>query len=68
MLDRLSPGYAIVSVGARNPFGLPSPEVLKRLRDRGIAVYRTDRNGALSLTFGERIRIQGERWSSGRGS
>jgi len=67
MLESLRPRYAIVSVGARNPFGLPSPRVLQRLRDQGIAVYRTDRDGALTVTLGDPVRVRAERWSAGTG-
>jgi competence protein ComEC len=41
------PGVAVVSVAARNSFGLPSSSVLDRLRESGAKVYRTDRNGAV---------------------
>ncbi len=41
------PRFAVVSVGARNPFRHPGPEVLARLSDAGARVYRTDRDGAV---------------------
>ena len=68
LLERLQPRHAVISVGHRNPFGLPRTEVVERLRDRGIAVYRTDRDGALTVSLGARVRVHGERWRSGRGS
>ena len=37
----------MVSVGARNPFRHPAPEVLARLTDAGARLYRTDRDGAV---------------------
>jgi competence protein ComEC len=50
------PRLAILSVGARNPFGHPSPEVLSRLHGSGALVLRTDRDGTVEIaTDGARI-------------
>lgn len=46
-LARLEPRAAVISVGARNRYGHPAPAVLDRLARRGIAVYRTDRDGSV---------------------
>jgi competence protein ComEC len=43
------PRVAFISVGARNTFGHPRREILKRLEDSGVAVYRTDLNGAVTF-------------------
>lgn len=45
-LDAVSPVICFFQTG-KNNYGHPSPEVIKRCTDRGIAVYRTDRQGAL---------------------
>jgi DNA internalization-related competence protein ComEC/Rec2 len=45
-IDAVSPSIAIISVGKNNPFAHPSPQVLRRLRSRRIAVLRTDCEGA----------------------
>ncbi len=50
-LDRLRPACAVISVGARNPYGHPAPEVLGRLLRRGIAVHRTDRAGTITFAI-----------------
>ena len=68
MVRRLRPRIAVASVGARNPFGLPRDEVIARLRASGAAVYRTDRDGAVTVTLSGRRTVRGERWSSGSGS
>ena len=68
LLDAIEPRHAVISVGWRNRFGLPSSEVLGRYRNRQIAVYRTDRDGALTIDAGSRIRVRAERWSAGRGA
>jgi competence protein ComEC len=59
-LDELRPQDAVISVGARNTYGHPAPEVLARLAARGIRVYRTDRSGTITLeSDGQRVRIDG---------
>lgn len=49
-LDEVSPHYAIISVGENNYFGHPHPDVISRLMDRRISVYRTDTSGAIEIT------------------
>ncbi len=46
----VSPGYALIPVGARNRYGHPDPAVLARLARAGAHVYRTDRDGTVTLT------------------
>lgn len=48
-LDAASPRLALISAGARNSFGLPSPETISRLRKRGVSVCRTDLNGTIQV-------------------
>ncbi|WP_137788825.1 DNA internalization-related competence protein ComEC/Rec2 [Bacillus sp. E(2018)] len=48
-LDSFSPRYGIISAGENNLYGHPALEVLKRLRDRGIVIYRTDEDGDISI-------------------
>jgi competence protein ComEC len=64
-LRAVGPRVAVVSVGARNPYGHPSPETLARLEAAGATVYRTDRDGAVVLeTDGRALTARG--WASGR--
>ena len=46
-VSEVGPDAALISVGAKNSFGHPSPEVLSRLQEQTGAgnVYRTDLNG-----------------------
>jgi len=43
-LDKVQPQEVIISVG-KNSYGHPSPDVLARLAERGIAIQRTDLQG-----------------------
>lgn len=47
LLDTVMPRAAVVQAGYRNPHGHPHPAVLARYAERGIAVWRTDQQGAL---------------------
>lgn len=57
-LHRLKPQIAVFSVGFDNPFRLPSGQVLKRYRDLGVKIYRTDHHGAITIsTDGDKIEV-----------
>jgi len=49
-LDELQPHAAVISVGRRNTYGHPAPEVVERLAQHGIRVFRTDRDGTITFT------------------
>ncbi|HYL21950.1 MAG TPA: DNA internalization-related competence protein ComEC/Rec2 [Gemmatimonadales bacterium] len=58
-LDELAPREAVISVGRRNRYGHPTPEVLGRLARHGIAVLRTDERGTITFStdgHGARLR------------
>lgn len=50
---RLSPRIALISVGRSNRFGHPSPLVVERYAREGARVFRTDRDGAVTLVWEE---------------
>lgn len=51
-----APRVAVVSAGFRNRFGHPHPEVLERYLLQGSLVFRTDRDGAVTVsTDGSRV-------------
>ncbi len=46
----MRPRAAIISSGAGNNYGHPSPETLARLRSNGVQTYRTDLDGDITVT------------------
>ena len=48
-LDTIAPTYALISCGQGNSYGHPTAEVLQRLQERGIQMYRTDLQGTVVL-------------------
>jgi competence protein ComEC len=57
-LERVEPTYAILSVGERNIGRLPHLEVLKRYQQLGSRIFRTDKDGAITVvTDGEKIEV-----------
>lgn len=45
------PSVAVISAGETNRFGHPHPEVVERLKRRGITIYSTGENGAITYRF-----------------
>jgi competence protein ComEC len=46
-LETVAPHLALISVGERNVYHHPHHEVIDRLRQRNVPVYRTDASGAI---------------------
>lgn len=58
-LREAAPEYAVISVGEENTYGHPTQEVLSRLRDAEVEVYRTDLQGTVVCTSdGEHVSFQ----------
>lgn len=58
-LSRVSPREAVICVGKDNSFGHPTSQVLRRLKSRGIKIYRTDLDGTiLYLSNGREHRVE----------
>ncbi|HSS40388.1 MAG TPA: DNA internalization-related competence protein ComEC/Rec2, partial [Polyangia bacterium] len=51
LLDALAPRVAVMSLGWRNQFHFPAPEVVARYAARGIRTLRTDRDGAITVAL-----------------
>lgn len=49
LLDATTPEAAVISVGEENSYGHPGQATLDRLKERNIAVYRTDLEGTITI-------------------
>jgi competence protein ComEC len=49
LLDAVEPELAVVSLGWRNQFHFPAPEVLARYAAHAARALRTDRDGAVTV-------------------
>lgn len=58
LLNAADPRYAAISVGASNPFGHPHRETMELLNKHGVKVYRTDRDGSITIeTDGKSVTV-----------
>lgn len=46
-LDKVSAQDAIISVGSKNSYGHPTQEVLTKLKNRAVRIWRTDQDGTV---------------------
>ena len=57
-LERLRPDVVVFSCGRENRYGHPAPAVLRRVRDRGATVFRTDEDGEVVVeTDGKALEV-----------
>jgi competence protein ComEC len=57
-LAAVHPLVAVISAGEDNPYGHPNAELLERLKDAGVRILRTDRDGAVHvMTDGKQLEI-----------
>jgi len=49
LLDRIHPQLAVISVGAGNPYGHPTPSTLSTLAAHQVPILRTDEDGAVII-------------------
>ncbi len=54
LLDRIRPRLAVISVGADNPYGHPTPGTLATLGAHGVPTLRTDLDGTIEIDVGRR--------------
>jgi competence protein ComEC len=59
LLAAIGAHAAVISVGARNRFGHPHPTTLAALAAAGARVFRTDEDGAVTVTTdGDRLEVR----------
>jgi competence protein ComEC len=60
-LAAVAPRIAVFTVGYRNRFGHPAPDVLDRYAALGARIQRSDADGAVLLRFGPQLAVHGWR-------
>jgi competence protein ComEC len=70
-MEAVDPDYAVISCSGDNSYGHPHAEVLNRLREMGVSVFRTDEQGSIVATSnGDTITwncAPDESWKAGEG-
>lgn len=56
-LDKINPKIALIGVGKNNKFGHPSNDVIQRLKDKNVKIYRTDMNGEINISVSKQGKI-----------
>ena len=68
-LEQVNPEYVVISCGEGNSYGHPHAEVMNRLRELGIQVFRTDEQGTVvAMSDGSSISFNvpaSESWKAG---
>ncbi|MFD0868750.1 MBL fold metallo-hydrolase [Paenibacillus residui] len=63
-LDLVDPTYAVIQSGQDNKYGHPASEVLDRLTNKGIEIYRNDLQGNIIFTSnGKEIKVDNDDWT-----
>lgn len=57
-LDLINPSVALIGVGQNNKFGHPNEDVIKRLEEKNIQIYRTDEMGEISIIIDKNGKIK----------
>jgi competence protein ComEC len=66
--QELHPNLAVISVGANNPFGHPTPSVLEALAQANVKVLRTDQDGLVMMrTDGQDLTVSSYKGVKGTG-
>ncbi len=57
-LGAVNPTYAVISAGLDNSYGHPNPDVIERLEQHHSEIFRTDREGLITIrSDGRRLRV-----------
>ena len=64
-VSRVQPQHVVFTMGYRNRYGHPNPEVLRRFAETGAILHRNDRHGWLRLRFSDNG-VAAEHWRERR--
>ena len=56
-VESVKPNIALIGVGKDNKFGHPKNEVIERLNEKKVRIYRTDESGEISMTINKKGKI-----------
>ena len=56
-IEAVRPKIALIGVGENNKFGHPNEQVIERLIDFGVQIYRTDKSGEISINVNKNGRF-----------
>ena len=48
-IETVNPKIVLIGVGVNNKFGHPNSDIINRLKDKGVKIYRTDINGEINI-------------------
>jgi len=57
-IEKVKPKIALIGVGKNNKFGHPNEEVIENLEKNGVKIYRTDRDGEISIEIDKKGKIK----------
>lgn len=62
-LHKINPKYGVIQVGEDNKYGHPAADVLSRLKDKDVTIYRNDEQGnIIFLSDGKEISVSTNDW------
>lgn len=61
-LKHITPKIAVISVGKDNRYGHPNSDVMQRIKENQVDIYRTDLLGALTFTIKKNGQINYKQW------
>jgi len=63
-LEKVAPAYGVIQAGSDNRYGHPHKEVLSRLAEKGVAIYRTDEHGnVVFASDGKHVTVEQNPWT-----
>ena len=60
LLKKIRPKIALISVGEKNKYRLPNPQIINRLKSFDIKIFQTNINGEVNILFKNQIEIHSQ--------